>query len=324
MRMGWWRWGFLLLPLAVVAPFLSDYRLYLLSWALVFLIPGIGLNITLGYAGQISLAQAAFFGLGAYTTAILTLHDWSFWLALPLGGLLACVCGFILGFPALRVKDHYLAMVTLGFNIVIFVFLRNWRELTGGVNGLTPPRPTLGALDLSSDLSFYYVILVVAGVAVVSAQWAVQSQWGRAFRAIRENEIAAAAHGVSLRNYKTLAFALGALYAGIGGGLFGALLGYIDPEAFSLVRSLEFLILVVVGGLGRFAGPFLGTLVVTVLPEALRAFGSLYLVIYAALVLLMMLFLRQGLVLLLDGLVAVGRWFLKGSDRTVRYGTPGD
>jgi branched-chain amino acid transport system permease protein len=322
--MGWWRWGFLLLPLAVVAPFLNDYHLYLLSWALVFLIPGIGLNITLGYAGQISLAHAAFFGLGAYTTAILTLHGGSFWLALPLGGLLACVFGFILGFPALRVKDHYLAMVTLGFNIVIFVLLRNWRDLTGGVNGLSPPRPMLGRLDLSSDLSFYYVILVVTSLAILSAQWVVQSQWGRAFRAIRENEIAAAAHGVSLRNYKTLAFALGALYAGIGGGLFGALLGYIDPEAFALARTLEFLILVVVGGLGRFAGPFLGTLVVTLLPEVLRAFGSLYLVIYASLVLVIMLFLRQGLVLLLDALVVVGRWLWKGSSRTVRYGAPGN
>lgn len=322
--MRWLHWMWLVGPLAVVPPFLSDYLLYLLSWALVFLIPGLGLNITLGYAGQISLAHAAFFGLGAYTTAILTLQDWSFWVALPLGGLLACGFGFILGFPSLRVKDHYLAMVTLGFNVVIFVFLRNLRDLTGGVNGLAPPRPTLGGFDLGGDQVYYYVILGVTVLAILSAYWVVHSKWGRAFRAIRENELAAAAHGVSLRNYKVLAFALGALYAGIGGGLFGALLGYIDPEAFYLTRTLEFLILVVVGGLGRFAGPFLGTLVVTLLPEALRGFGSLYLVIYAGLVLVMVLFCRQGLVLVLDGLVVAYRWLVNRQEHSFRYGSPGD
>lgn len=322
--MHWWRWSLLIVPLAVVPLFFNDYLLYILSWAVVFLIAGIGLNLTLGYAGQISLAHAAFFGLGAYTTAILTLQDWSFWLALPLGGLLAGACGFILGFPSLRVKDHYLAMVTLGFNIVIFVFLRNWRDLTGGVNGLSPPRPTLGGLDLSGDLAFYYVILTVATAVMLSAYWVVQSKWGRAFRAIRGNELAAAAHGVSLRNYKVLAFALGAMYAGIGGGLFGALLGYIDPEAFYLTRTLEFLILVVVGGLGRFAGPFLGTMVVTLMPEALRGFGSFYLVVYAALVLVIVFFFRQGLVGLLDGALVVVRWLWRKPERALGYGTPGD
>jgi branched-chain amino acid transport system permease protein len=322
--MRWFNWIWLIGPLAIVAPFLSDYLLYLLSWSLVFLIPGIGLNITLGYAGQISLAHAAFFGLGAYTTGILTLQNWSFWLALPLGGLLACGFGFILGFPALRVKDHYLAMVTLGFNIVVFVFLRNLRGLTGGVNGLAPPRPHLGPFDFGGDQAYYYVILAVTVLTILSAYWVVHSKWGRAFRAIRENDLAAAAHGVSLRNYKVLAFALGAFYAGIGGGLFGPLLGYIDPEAFYLTRTLEFLILVVVGGLGRFAGPFLGTLVVTLLPEALRGFGSLYLVIYAAMVLVIVLFFRRGLVLVLDGMVTAYRWLLHRQDGSLRYGTPGD
>ncbi|RMF88126.1 MAG: branched-chain amino acid ABC transporter permease [Nitrospinota bacterium] len=322
--MGWWRWGGLLVPLAVIPPFLSDYPLYLLSWALVFLIASIGLNLTLGYAGQVSLAHAAFFGIGAYTTAILTNQGWSFWLALPLGGLLACAFGFVLGFPALRVQDHYLAMVTLGFNIVVFVLLRNWSGLTGGVNGINPPRPTLGPLDLSGDLAFYYVILVVAFAAILLADWVVRSKWGRAFRAMRENELAAAVHGVNLRNYKVLAFALGALYAGIGGGLFGALLGYIDPEAFHLTRTLEFLIVVVVGGLGRFAGPFLGTLVVTLLPEVLRPFGNLYLVVYAGLVLVMMLFLRKGLVVLLDGLVSIAYRLGKACGQILHHGASGD
>jgi branched-chain amino acid transport system permease protein len=205
--------------------------------------------------------------------------------------------GLLLGFPALQVKHHFLAMVTLGFNIMVFLVLRNWESLTGGSFGISGiARPAWGTLTFRSDRAYYLYMLAWAALVVFTAYWILGSRWGRAFRAIRENEMRAEALGVSLRNYKLMAFAIGAGYAGIGGALFAPLLGYIDAGAFTLDRSIQFLMMVVMGGLGRFEGPFIGAILVTVLPEVLRASEGLYLVFYAAAVILMMLFMPKGLV----------------------------
>ena len=207
----------------------------------------------------------------------------------------------MLGFPDLKVKHHYLAMVTLGFNISVFLVLRNWESLTGGSFGISSvARPAWGPLSFKSDRAFYFYILAWAAVVVASAYWILTSRWGRAFRAIRENEMRAEVVGVNLRNYKLMVFAIGAAYAGTGGALFAPLLGYIDPGAYTLDRSIQFLMMVVLGGLGRFEGPFIGALVVTVLPEVLRGSEGLYLIIYALAVILMMLFMPKGLVGLWD------------------------
>jgi branched-chain amino acid transport system permease protein len=188
-------------------------------------------------------------------------------------------------------------MVTLGFNIMVFLVLRNWESLTGGSFGISGiARPAWGTLTFHSDRAYYVYMLGWAALVVGSAHWILHSRWGRAFRAIRENEMRAEALGVSLRNYKLMAFAIGAAYAGIGGALFAPLLGYIDAGAFTLDRSIQFLMMVVMGGLGRFAGPFIGAIVVTALPEILRASEGLYLVFYAVAVILMMLFMPKGLV----------------------------
>jgi branched-chain amino acid transport system permease protein len=192
-------------------------------------------------------------------------------------------------------------MVTLGFNIIVFLVLRNWESLTGGSFGISSvARPAWGPLSFKSDRAFYFYILGWAALVVASAYWILHSRWGRAFRAIRENEMRAEVVGVSLRNYKLMAFAIGAAYAGTGGALFAPLLGYIDPGAYTLDRSIQFLMMVVLGGLGRFEGPFIGALVVTVLPEVLRGSEGLYLIIYALSVILMMLFMPKGLVGLWD------------------------
>lgn len=285
-----------LLPLA-----LEQYKLYVASLTLVYLILAIGLNLTLGYAGQISLGHAAFMAFGAYAVALLGQHGLPFELGLVVGTALAFGCGLVVGFPALKVKHHYLAMVTLGFNVMVFLVLRNWESLTGGSFGISGiARPAWGPLRFASDRAYYLYSAGWAAVVVASAYWILTSRWGRAFRAIRENEMRAEVVGVSLRNYKLMAFAIGAAYAGIGGALFAPLLGYIDPGAFTLDRSIQFLMMVVMGGLGRFAGPFIGAVVVTVLPEILRASEGLYLVIYALAVILMMLFLPRGLISLWD------------------------
>ncbi len=290
-----------LLPLAM-----EQYKLYLASLTLVYLILAIGLNLTLGYAGQISLAHAGFMSFGAYAVAILGPLGVPFEAGLIVGAIIAFFWGLVLGFPALKVKHHYLAMVTLGFNIIIFLVLRNWESLTGGSFGISGiARPQWGPLRFQSDRAYFYYILGWSVLVVASAHWILHSRWGRAFRAIRENEMRAEVVGVSLRNYKLMAFAIGSAYAGVGGALFAPLLTYIDAGAFTLDRSIQFLMMVVVGGLGRFEGPFIGAIVVTLLPEALRGSEGLYLIIFSLAVILMMLFMPKGLVGIWDWML---RW----------------
>ncbi|MBI4734677.1 MAG: branched-chain amino acid ABC transporter permease [candidate division NC10 bacterium] len=284
--------------------FLEQYKLYLASLTLVYLILAIGLNLTLGYAGQISLAHAGFMSFGSYAVAILGPLGVPFEGGIIVGTAIAFLWGLVLGFPALKVKHHYLAMVTLGFNIIVFLVLRNWESLTGGSFGISGiGRPHWGPLRFLSDRAYYYYILGWATLVVASAYWILHSRWGRAFRAIRENEMRAEVVGVSLRNYKLMAFAIGSAYAGIGGALFAPLLTYIDPGAFTLDRSIQFLMMVVMGGLGRFEGPFIGAVVVTLLPELLRASEGFYLIIFSLAVILMMLFMPKGLVAAWDWMV---------------------
>jgi branched-chain amino acid transport system permease protein len=290
-----------LVLVALLPAGLEQYKLYVASLTLVYLILAIGLNLTLGYAGQISLAHAAFMALGSYAVAILGPRGLPFELSLAVGAALGFAWGLVVGFPALKVKHHYLAMVTVGFNIIVFLVLRNWESLTGGSFGVSGiARPAWGPISFKSDRAYYLYVLGWTAVVVASAHWILGSRWGRAFRAIRENEMRAEVVGVSLRSYKLMAFAIGAAYAGIGGALFAPLLGYIDPGAYTLDRSIQFLMMVVMGGLGRFEGPFIGAVVVTVLPEVLRASEGLYLILYALAVILMMLFMPKGLVGLWD------------------------
>jgi branched-chain amino acid transport system permease protein len=295
----------LLVLLALLPLGFEQYKLYVASLTLVYLVMAIGLNLTLGYAGQISLAHGAFMAFGSYGVAILGQRGWPFEVGLALGASVAFASGVLVGFPALKVKHHFLAMLTLGFNIMVFLLLRNWESLTGGSFGISGiARPSWGPLRFSSDRAYYVYMLGWATLVVASAYWILTSRWGRAFRAIRENEMRAEALGVSLRNYKLMAFAIGAAYAGVGGALFAPLLGYIDPGAYTLDRSIQFLMMVVMGGLGRFEGPFIGAILVTVLPEVLRASEGLYLVFYALAVILMMLFMPKGLVGIWDWAVA--------------------
>jgi branched-chain amino acid transport system permease protein len=292
-----------LVLLAGLPLLLPDYPLYVATLTLVYSLAALGLNLTLGYAGQVSLAQGAFIGIGAYGVALLTARGAPFLLALAAGGILAFACGLLLGYPALKVKHHYLAMVTMGFNIIAFLLMRNEEWLTGGNLGLSGiRRPALGGLSFAGDRAYYLLVLGVTAVATAVAAWMVRSPWGRGLRAIRENELRAEALGVNLRNYKLAAFAAGALYGGIAGGLFAPLLRYIDPHAFGLERSIQLLLMVVVGGLGRFAGPFIGAAVITVLPEALRMTQGLYLIFFSLLVMLLVLFRPQGLAAVVDAL----------------------
>lgn len=275
---------------------MGRYGTYVLSLWLVMSIAVMGLNLTLGYAGQTSLAQAAFMGLGAYATAILTTkYGVSWYAAFALSGLITFCIGILLGFPALRVRSHYLAFVTLAFSTLIWLLLRNEQWLTGGVFGIANiNRPIFLGLKLNGALEFHRFLVVVTFILALALWWLVRSPWGRAFMALRENPVRAASLGVDTRAYTLLAFAIGSAYGGFAGALYAPLVEFIDPSPFSLSQSLFLLLMVVAGGSGYLLGPFIGALLGVVLPEWLRFAGSLYLIIFASIVLVLLIICPQG------------------------------
>ena len=287
---------------ALLPPFLGLYKGYLLNWFLTYLVAVIGFNLILGYAGQVSLAQGAFMGIGAYTVALLTTRTGiSFWFAFPLAAAITFFLGMILGFPALRVRTHYLAMVTVGFAVIVYEVLLHGGNFTGGPYGIhNTPRPTLGPMDLTSDVAYSYFLIAAAFLMTAIMCWILNSRWGKAFKAIRENELRAEMVGVSLRNYKLVAFAIGSSYAGIAGALLAPLLGHIDPLNFDVRLSFDFLLMLIIGGSGRFEGPLLGVPIVLLVPELLRIAPMLYSIIFAVMAIFILLFMPKGAVSLWD------------------------
>lgn len=275
---------------------MGRYGTYVLSLWLVMSIGVMGLNLTLGYAGQTSLAQAAFMGLGAYTTAILTTkYGVSWYAAFALSGLLTFAVGLLLGFPALRVRTHYLAFVTLAFSTLIWLVLRNEQWLTGGTFGISNiNRPDFLGMKLFGALEFHRFVVVVTLILSLKLWWLVRSPWGRAFTALRENPVRAASLGIDTRTYTLLAFAIGSAYGGFAGALYAPLVEFIDPSPFALSQSFSLLLMVVAGGAGYLFGPFIGALLGVVLPEWLRFAGSLYLILFAAIVLVLLIICPQG------------------------------
>ncbi|MBI5717137.1 MAG: branched-chain amino acid ABC transporter permease [Burkholderiales bacterium] len=284
------------LVLLAVPPFLKNYGVYLFSYWLVFVIATMGLNLTVGYAGQKSLGHAAFFGIGAYTVAILLKAGVSFWLGLPLAMLGCFVIGLALGFPALRVQTIYLAFATLGFNTAVWLVMRNEEWLTGGTFGINDiARPSLLGISLDGNLAYYYFILGMT-VLLSALLWGLlRSPWGKAFTALRDNPIRAESLGVNIQAYTLLAFAIGAVYAGIAGALFASLVQFIEPAPFTVGSSIMMYLMVVLGGPGYFFGPLLGSAVGVLLPEWLRFAQAWYLFVFGAAVVLLMLWLPDGL-----------------------------
>ncbi len=298
---------FLAALLVLVAPqFMKNYGIYLLSYWLVFIIATMGLNLTIGYAGQKSLGHAAFFGIGAYTVAILMKAGVSFWLGLPAAALICFVVGLILGFPALRVQAIYLAFATLGFNTAIWLVMRNEEWLTGGTFGINNiARPSLFGYSLEGNLPYYYFVLAVALVMAGLLWGLLRSPWGKAFKALRDNPIRAESLGVDIRNYTLLSFAIGAAYAGVAGALFASLVQFIEPAPFTVAASIMMYLMVVVGGAGYFLGPIIGAAVGVVLPEWLRDVpyvSNWYLPMFGAAVVLLMVWLPDGLLSIPDRL----------------------
>jgi branched-chain amino acid transport system permease protein len=293
----------------LLAPFgFRPYGIFILTMWAVMTIAAIGLNLTLGYAGQISLAQAAFVGIGAYVTAYMTTKGWPFWMTYVIGGAACFAIGWVLGYPALRVQHHYLAFVTLAFNTLVYLLFRNEEWLTGGIYGISNvPRPSVLGWSMSSGRELYYFCLAHLALVSFAAWWLIRSPWGRAFIALRENPIRALSLGVDTRRYTLMAFALGAGLGGISGALYAPLVQFVDPTPFALGLSLNLLLMVVVGGPGYFFGPFLGALVAVLLPEWMRFTEGYYLMGYAVLVIVLMVVCPTGLLGLVDRLLKPAR-----------------
>ncbi len=301
----WWIASLVLLAALLIAPpFLKNYGIYLLTYWLIYVIATMGLNLTVGYAGQKSLGHAAFFGIGAYTLAIMLKAGISWWLGLPAAAVICFAVGLVLGFPALRVQTIYLAFATLGFNTAVWLVLRNEEWLTGGTFGINNiARPALGSLALENNLSYYYLVLVVT-VIVCAVLWLLlRGPWGKAFTALRDNPIRAESLGINIRRYTLLSFAIGASYAGIAGALFASLVQFIEPAPFTVAASIMMYLMVVVGGPGYFLGPLLGAAFGVVVPEWIRDIPGIadwYLPVFGLVVVILMIWLPDGLLSLPD------------------------
>jgi len=294
-----------LAALVVVPNFLKNYGIHMFTTWLVFIIATMGLNLTVGYAGQKSLGHAAFFGIGAYTVAIFLKAGLSFWLGLPVAALFCFVVGLALGFPALRVQTIYLAFATLGFNTALWLVMRNEEWLTGGTFGINNiARPSLGGISFDGNLAYYYLVLSFTVVLALLLWGLLRSPWGKAFTALRDNAIRAESLGIDTRSYTLLSFAIGAVYAGVAGGLYASQVQFIDPALFTVGASIMMYLMVVVGGPGYFLGPVLGSAVGVVLPEWLRFAQAWYLFIFGAAVVLLMIWLPDGLLSIPDRLKA--------------------
>jgi branched-chain amino acid transport system permease protein len=291
-----------LVLIALLPPFLKSYGIYLMTLMCVYLMAAFGLNLIVGYAGQMSIGQAAFYGIGAYIAAILeTKMGFSFWLVLPIAAIACFIVGLALGFPALRVQHHYLAFATLGFNVLVFLIMRNEEQLTGGTFGIANiPRPSLFGYSIDAALPFFYFTYLSVILLAVMLWYLLRSPWGRAFAALRDNPIRAESTGVNITAYTLLAFAIGAACAGLGGVYLAALVNFIEPGQFHLSVSLMMLLAVIVGGSGRFFGPVLGSVIVILLPEWLRFLQDWYLAIFGFSVIVLMVFLPGGLLSLAD------------------------
>jgi branched-chain amino acid transport system permease protein len=290
--------------IAVALPFfLKPFGIYLLSMWAVLTIAAMGLNLTLGYAGQVSLAQGAFVGIGAYAAALLTKAGCPFALAFVAAGALSFAVGWVLGYPALRVQHHYLAFVTLAFTTLVFLVLRNEEWLTNGIYGIDDiARPAFFGWSTGRPLDFYFFALGTLAVLAFATWLMLRSPWGRAFVALRENPVRAQSLGLDTRRYTLMAFAIGSCLGGLSGALYAPLVQFIEPPAFALALSFNLLLMVIAGGSGHFFGPFAGALVAVLLPEWLRVVEGYYLILYAALVMALMAFRPSGIMGLVESI----------------------
>ena len=289
---------------AVFVPFLlSDYHLQIAVMVGIFALLALSLNVLSGYAGMISLGHAGFFLIGSYTSAILaTRFGMPFPVSLVAATALTALSGMVLAVPAMKLSGHFLAVITIAFGLILHVLAINLESITKGVSGISGiSRPAIGAWSLKSDLSYYFLVLIILALVCLLVSAYVRSGYGRALRALRDDEVAAGCMGVNVNVAKIHAFVISAGIAGLAGCLYAHYVRYINPESFTLDISIRILIMMVVGGIGSILGSLVGAFAVYVLPETLRFLNDYYYLVFGFVIILLMLFLPRGLVSLIPG-----------------------
>ncbi len=279
----------------------SLYQTNIMTTALIYVVVGLGLNIVVGLAGLLDLGYVAFYAVGAYSYALLNTHfGLGFWTVLPIGAALGFLFGILLGFPVLRLRGDYLAIVTLGFGEIIRLILENWNEFSFGPSGIANiPRPGLFGIQMNlhqTHIYLYFVMIVLVVFTIFVVRRLQDSRLGRAWMALREDEVACQAMGIDKTRTKLSAFALGATWAGMGGVVFAAKTTFINPASFTIWESIIILCVVVLGGMGSIIGVVFGALVLILLPEYLRAFSEFRMLIFGAILVVMMVFRPGGIV----------------------------
>jgi branched-chain amino acid transport system permease protein len=281
----------------ILPAFLNDYSRDIMTLTGLYIVLALGLNIIVGQAGLLNLGYVAFYAIGAYTYAILsTTYGLSFWPGLAAGALSAAGFAVLLGLPTLRLRGDYFAIVTLGLGEITRIILINWDTMTGGPNGISNVgRPAIAGYTLHTTFDFYYLILAIVLVTVFTMRRLMASRIGRAWVAIREDEIAAEAMGINTFRLKLLAFVLGSAWAGLAGVFFAAKMAFVSPESFTFLESVMILCMVVLGGMGSIPGIILGAFLLIALPETFRDFQDYRMLAFGAALVVMMVFRPQGL-----------------------------
>jgi branched-chain amino acid transport system permease protein len=281
-----------------------DYLLHILILICIYCIVGISLNLIAGYTGLISIAHAAFYGIGAYTAALLSLRfGTSFLLTIPAAIIVAAAIGFLIGFPSLRIRDDFFVIATFGFQVIIFSVMNNWMDLTQGPLGLPGiPQPELLGYKFSSHLDFLLLSLFFAVVVYLISRRLVNAPFGNVLRALREDELFAQSLGKNVNLYKVLIFSVGAGLVAIGGALYAYYITFIDPTSFTVPESVFMLSIVIVGGAGRLSGSIIGAILLVSIPELLRFIGlpssiaaNMRQILYGGLLVLFMMFRPKGI-----------------------------
>ncbi len=286
----------------VAYPFMfSLYQIDIMTTALIYVVVALGLNIVVGLAGLLDLGYVAFFAVGSYTYALLNYHfGLNFWICLPIGGALSFIFGILLGFPVLRLRGDYLAIVTLGFGEIIRLVLENWNDFSFGPSGIANiPRPGFFGMEFSlhqNHTYIYFLMILLALFTIFVVRRLQNSRIGRAWMALREDEIACQAMGINKTRTKLSAFALGATWAGMGGVMFAAKTTFINPASFTIWESVIILCCVVLGGMGSIVGVIVGALALKLLPEYFRAFSEYRMLAFGAVLVLMMVFRPGGII----------------------------
>ena len=280
---------------------LSTYQINIMITALMYVVLGLGLNIVVGVAGLLDLGYVAFYAVGAYSYALLNLHfGLGFWVALPLGGALAALFGILLGFPVLRLRGDYLAIVTLGFGEIIRLILENWSDFSRGPSGISNiPRPGFFGMEMNLNHSIdylYYLMIAMVIFTIFVVNRLQNSRIGRAWFALREDEIACQAMGIDKTRTKLTAFSLGAFWAGMVGVIFAAKTTFVNPASFTFLESAIILCIVVLGGMGSIIGVIIAAIILMLLPEYLRAFSDYRMLVFGATLVIMMVFRPQGII----------------------------